>query len=49
LEEPRALGVGPTDEWFQQQVKGIWPIRSAKRQQKKKPDGPEGEQLVLFE
>ena len=48
LEEPCALGVGPTAEWFRQQIKGAWPIRSTKRQQKQKPTTSEGEQLVLF-
>ena len=48
LEEPCALGVGPTEEWFRQQIKGAWPIRSTKRQQKQKPTTSEGEQLVLF-
>lgn len=50
LDEPRALSVGPTDEWFRQHVKGEWPTRSSKRQQKQKPAASEGEQqLVLFE
>jgi DNA helicase-2/ATP-dependent DNA helicase PcrA len=49
--EPRALGVGPTEEWLQQHIKAEWPARSTRRQQQKpKPDATEGEhQLVLFE
>lgn len=49
LEEPRALSVGPTDEWFRQYIKGEWPIRPPKRQRKQKPTASEGEQLALFE
>jgi DNA helicase II / ATP-dependent DNA helicase PcrA len=46
-DEPRALGIGPTEEWFHQHIKGEWPVQSTKRQQKLVAS--EGEQLVLFQ